>query len=148
MSEQLAQAKFFEIVTSGAVETKVRQVHSFMESLNNDVVGSNVDVRFKNAWQNFFNAWKAFYEEYKGGCWFGCAGALDRAEHYEREAAEWQRTFVGFGGQSVAPPPSLPPKRGWWIPWVAGAAGLLAGAYIVHKVAPSIWGRLARRRRS
>lgn len=134
-----ADPKFLEIVTSGDVETKVAKVNGYLLALNADVgAAAAVDERFTRAWTAFYNSWKAFFDEYKGGCWFGCVAAIERAEDYEREAVIWAEKLRQLGGAVTAPQPQIPLAKGWWMKPALWVAGILGVAYVVSKIVPLV----------
>jgi hypothetical protein len=135
------QSEAVELASEGLLPTIVwpSDVDAYRRKVDPDMRATDAAVKLctlaegvRAGWDAFFKSWVSFFNE--TGCGFlvfGCANKFDEARDYEKKLAEWQAELQAKGcalnSPKVRPPeaPDLSPLK-----WVAGAAALIAIAYI------------------
>lgn len=126
------------IIYPGTVRDEQARLGAALAGTNASVVGCvALDAPTRISWGLFYAAAVAFTKE-DPGIW-GLGTMMDRAQSYEAELVAWQSKLsltCKLGVPVFDPnPPSGVDKT---IQYVAWAAGIIAGAYVVAQIIPLI----------
>lgn len=126
-------------------------VLSYVNTLHQQILSSDVEQAFKDAWGLFYrSAANYLVVVVQSPPWLATAGVEEQIESYAAQAIQWRVAFEQAGGHPVGPAVQpiepTPSKTPGWLKWVVGGGVVALVGYAV--VRTGVWERIGSRLRS